>query len=376
MASLAEYYQGLVGAGALDSRDRDQLVMQGEPLRYSQADMQFMDDRTIRENRERGATAIIPREGGGYSTIRPDANVLPGGDRLISSGEAAARYAQSQAGGRPLADPYGVAAGAYRQQQSAAEMQAYKLADYLAPFLPPERIVSEVQRHTGVDLSGKLASTPNLLKRSQDEVGIAKTRADTEDTRAQTAGRRQEQAAKAYEGDVVAPALAAQRLDSVMTDLGAIQEQATRLHSDPNLATAVGPIQGRLPSFTKGAASFDAGLESLKSQISQMALQQMRDASKTGGAVGNVTVEEWKKLADTVASLSSAQGEASLRASLTAVAKRAAQLQARAAESNAAQFGDKQLPVAARQQVPDGKFRVFENGQVWTRENGVLKRVR
>lgn len=322
-----------------------------------------------------GSTNIYRDENGVIQNLRSSEDAAgPGapaarGAAFPMSG-LAARYAESQRpGGAKLDDPFGIAAAAYSQAVTAAEMRAYQMADHLSQFLPPQRVASEVRRLTGVDLSDRLASTPNMLKREETQAGI-------EDKRTQSAGRRQEQAAKDYEANVQAPAQAAGKLDSLMTDLGAIEEQAGRLKLDPNLAGAVGPIQGRVMSFGKGSATFDAGLESLKSQISQMALAAMRDASKTGGAVGNVTVEEWKKLADTVASLDQSQGEASMRASLDAVSKRAGQLKARAAESTAAQYGERQLPVAARNQVPEGKFKVFENGQVWTRENGTLKRVR
>lgn len=319
-----------------------------------------------------GSTNIYRDENGVIQNLRSSEAEAPAaarGSAFPMSG-LAARYAESQRpGGAKLDDPFGIAAAAYSQAATAAEMRAYQMADHLSQFLPPQRVASEVRRLTGVDLSDRLASTPNMLKREETQAGI-------EDKRTQAAGRKQEQEIKAYEQNVQAPAQAAGKLDSLMTDLGAIEEQAGRLKLDPNLARAVGPIQGRVMSFSKGASTFDAGLESLKSQISQMALAAMREASKTGGAVGNVTVEEWKKLADTVASLDQSQGEASMRTSLDAVVKRAGQLKARSAESTAAQYGERQLPVAARNQVPEGKFKVFENGQVWTREQGTLKRVR
>jgi hypothetical protein len=386
MASLAEYYQGLVGAGSLDWRDREQLVEQGTPLRYAPEDMPFMDDRTIRETRERGGTMLIPTAQGGYNTIRPDADVLPGGARLISAGEAAARYAGSQReGGRPLDDPFGVARGAYQQATNAAEQQAYKTADYLSQFLPPERVVAETRRMTGVDLSGKLASTPNLLKREGDVAGIAKTQAETLSTEAQRREREQD-IIKKRQDLLNEKADTFGALETAVTNLNRLSDAAAAVRDSKDLAWAAGPIASRLPTVTQGSANVEAGLFSLKAQVGFAALTALREASKTGGGLGNISDADIKNLQNSIAALELSQSPESIRKALDTVVKYADDVRAKMERGYQSKYGKlpvelprpghEQLPVAARQLLQEGKAAHFGNGQVWTLERGVPKRLK
>lgn len=381
MASLAEYYQGIVGAGALDWRDREQLVQQGEALRYSQEDMPFVDDRTLRENRERGAIQMLPRAEGGFSTIRPDANVLPGGDRLISGQEAAARYARSQAGGRPLDDPYGLARGAYQGQQNAAEMQAYKTADYLAQFLPPERVAAETQRLTGVDLSGRLSSTPNLLKRAGEEAGIRKTGADI--TSAQvTAEENRMDIAKKKSDLTRAVSDDYKALETNIGALNTLEDLATKLmNNERGLMRATGKMSYLKSVRGSDAYNFEAGIGSLKAQVSSRALQAMREASKTGGALGNVSDKDISLLENSIAALDIAQDPAAMSAALADVVKYTQNLRQSAGSAFASTHGvpEKVLPKAAVQKITElgeGGTARLQNGQVWMVRNGVPTRVR
>lgn len=61
---------------------------------------------------------------------------------------------------------------------------------------------------------------------------------------------------------------------------------------------------GSMPSFPGGqAAQAESLITSLKAQVSGMKLQQMRAASKTGGAVGQVTEKEWPRLENMIVAL-------------------------------------------------------------------------
>lgn len=75
------------------------------------------------------------------------------------------------------------------------------------------------------------------------------------------------------------------------------------------LSRISGPLYGRqwFPNMTERATNTQAKLDSLKDQIAVRVLQQMRDSSKTGGAVGNVTEREWPKLENQLGSLTTVQ---------------------------------------------------------------------
>jgi hypothetical protein len=312
--------------------------------------------------------------------IRPDAGVLPGGDRLISSQEAAYRYAQSQAGGRPLADPSGAAAAAYRQGRNAAEQQAYKTADYLAQFLPPERVASETYRMTGVDLSGKLASTPNLLKRAEAETGLAKTRAETEGARALTA-EREEDVAKKAQARREAPVQDYRALENTMYGLNRLEALATELRDAPGLWRAAGPVAGRLPTMAGQTANLEAKLKTLKSKVARQTLQEIRDASKTGGALGNVSDKDISLLENAISNLELTQTPESFRQAMDEVIAYSDNLRRNAGAAFAGTHGvpEKVLPVAARRQleaVGEGVPAKLKNGQVWVIRAGVPTRVR
>lgn len=88
-----------------------------------------------------------------------------------------------------------------------------------------------------------------------------------------------------------------------LEDLGRLQALANEIMKDPNLARSVG-LMSVAPSIPGGpAANVDALIDSLKAQVSGMKLQAMRDASKTGGAVGQVTEKEWPRLENMITAL-------------------------------------------------------------------------
>lgn len=79
--------------------------------------------------------------------------------------------------------------------------------------------------------------------------------------------------------------------------------QITQLAGDPSLWQGVSLTQkiGSIPG-TAGAA-VRGRIAALQSNLTQQALQNMRRASTTGGAVGQVTEREWKFLADSFGAL-------------------------------------------------------------------------
>lgn len=88
------------------------------------------------------------------------------------------------------------------------------------------------------------------------------------------------------------------------------------LHNDKGLTNITGGIMGRLPSVSDAGTGAQAKLNSILSNIFQSSLQAMRESSKTGGAVGNVSDKEGDKLQNTIAGLNQFQGTADFKTSV------------------------------------------------------------
>lgn len=103
--------------------------------------------------------------------------------------------------------------------------------------------------------------------------------------------------------------------------LDRLAEAANKLLKAPGLERIYG-LQGKLPNVPGMAgADAQAQLETLKSQIGFSVLQAMRDASKTGGALGAVTEKELGFLQNNLAALDKAQSVEQARESLQAIIK-------------------------------------------------------
>ena len=98
------------------------------------------------------------------------------------------------------------------------------------------------------------------------------------------------------------------RVESMGQNLDRLDAALNALHDDKGVTNITGTIMGRTPNITNTATGAQAQLNSIKSQIFQSSLQAMREASKTGGAVGNVSDKEGDKLERTIAALDQAQG--------------------------------------------------------------------
>lgn len=106
------------------------------------------------------------------------------------------------------------------------------------------------------------------------------------------------------------------RVESMKQNIDRLDFAMDELHKDPGLANITGTVAGRTWNLTNTATGAQAKLNSIKSQIFQSSLQAMREASKTGGAVGNVSDKEGDKLERTLAALDQAQSTADFRKEL------------------------------------------------------------
>jgi len=73
-------------------------------------------------------------------------------------------------------------------------------------------------------------------------------------------------------------------------------KELERLRDDPGLNQITGPIYGRTPSVSREGSRAQALYDKIFAKGGFQALQDMREASKTGGALGNVSNEEGRRL--------------------------------------------------------------------------------
>jgi hypothetical protein len=139
------------------------------------------------------------------------------------------------------------------------------------------------------------------------------------------------------------------RTESMVQNFDRLTEAMDELDADEGLSNITGTLMGRTPNITNAATGAQAKLNSIKSQIFQSALQSMREASKTGGAVGNVSDKEGDKLERTLAALDQAQSTDDFRKQLkkaVAQVKLSKQLIQNAFDEQYGGIDDKPAPAA------------------------------
>lgn len=102
---------------------------------------------------------------------------------------------------------------------------------------------------------------------------------------------------------------AKQRLGLVTDGLDRLERTAKALETNPGLSRVAGGLyEAYAPNISETARNAATELENLKIKISGVVLQNMRDMSKTGGAVGQVTEREWPRLENMISNLDPRQG--------------------------------------------------------------------
>ena len=194
-----------------------------------------------------------------------------------------------------------------------------------------DRLEREEQlRQYGID-RGKLAVDQGTLGVRQGELGIRqgelgvnqgklqldrdKFRAETDaalaaarDTSGLTPEQQRERTAK-FPKAQLAYKSATQDIDSIIEDL-------RKLSASEGLASITGGIEGRTPSIRAKATAAQALYDKILAKGQFRALQQMREASPTGGALGNVSDTEGAMLRASFGALNQAQSDESLRSSI------------------------------------------------------------
>lgn len=152
------------------------------------------------------------------------------------------------------------------------------------------------------------AVTPVTIQDPNDPTGAATVVIDARTNRTLGKGPKLTQTGTAEQKLVASMPQAKLRVDSMIQGIDRLSTAMAELEAHPGLPNITGTIMGRTPNITNLATGAQAKLDSIKSQIFQSSLLAMREASKTGGAVGNVSDREGDKLERTIAALDQTQG--------------------------------------------------------------------
>jgi hypothetical protein len=97
---------------------------------------------------------------------------------------------------------------------------------------------------------------------------------------------------------------------------------------------------GRTPNILGSSANAQAALDTLKAQVGVETLTAMREASKTGGAVGNVTEKEWPILQNQLGALQQSQTTEEFKKNLGIVKSSLARIKASVRQAYEMTYGN------------------------------------
>lgn len=138
---------------------------------------------------------------------------------------------------------------------------------------------------------------------------------------------------------------AQQRRDVLVNEMARLKDTAGALAQHPGLSRSTG-LRGQLMTVPgTDPANFEAQLDTLKSQIGFNVLQAMRNASQTGGALGQVAVQELVMLQNNLGALDTKQSPDAFAQQLQQIAAHAEQVISRL--NQAAQIDAGEQPTSA-----------------------------
>ena len=103
---------------------------------------------------------------------------------------------------------------------------------------------------------------------------------------------------------------------AVETNSASLIRDLNELYNHPGLEGITGLIAGRTPNLTGSAREAQARLDNIKAKGTFAVLQSIRDASKSGGALGNVSNFEIDRLEKAFGALTQTQDTASVKRAL------------------------------------------------------------
>lgn len=163
-------------------------------------------------------------------------------------------------------------------------------------------------------------------------------------------------------------------LDNATAQLDRLQDSAFKIQNNPALGRVTG-VQGMFPNWPGGkAADVQGDIDTLGSQVAYAVLQNMRDMSKTGGAVGQVSNYETQLLQNNLAAVSRLQSQGKYKEAMQLLIDYSQSAKKRLKEAYDADYGSlkqpaKSQPQAAPQQAapraqgPNGEIVELRNGQ-------------
>jgi hypothetical protein len=101
-----------------------------------------------------------------------------------------------------------------------------------------------------------------------------------------------------------------------------------------------GTINSKTPNISEQAGNAQASFDAVAGQAAVQALNEMRAASKTGGAVGNVTEKEWPILQSQLAALAQSQGPEQMRKALGALKDTYSRIKSTANQAYSSVYGE------------------------------------
>ena len=164
-------------------------------------------------------------------------------------------------------------------------------------------------------------------------------------------------------------------LSSTEASMDRLATAANEVMRHPGLGRITG-LAGALPNVPGMAgANAAAKLQTLKAQVGFGVLQDMRNASKTGGALGAITEKELVFLQNALAALDNAQDEAQMKESLQKIIDFAAESKGRLRNAfnlkhSARQPGAAPTPSTPPGPTPPREEKKVLNGKTYVKRNG------
>lgn len=164
-------------------------------------------------------------------------------------------------------------------------------------------------------------------------------------------GQKAAEAAKVARERNEAGAQARLGLDGATSNLDRMSGVASDVLNSPDLWRITGPA-GVLPNVPGMAgADLAAKLNNLKTQVGFSVLQAMREASKTGGALGAISDRENEMLQNALASLDPRQSPEQFKQQLQQIIDYTKDVKSRMSAAYEQQFGQQPMPAPGQQQA-------------------------
>jgi hypothetical protein len=182
-----------------------------------------------------------------------------------------------------------------------------------------QRISASLRAREARASEGRLAVDEMRARLEQRRVDLEDRRVALEEMKAQPGYQeiKIDQKTRAAREKAFPKASAAYR--SASNDIDTLIRDLRDLAAHPGLPAITGGIEGRLPSVSKEATAAQAKLDKILAKGQFRSLQALRDASATGGAVGNVSDKEGQALRDSFGALSQTQQDEDFRDQIDAV---------------------------------------------------------